>query len=137
MERKSLADAVSSLTSGRLRYAVTELSTLPRAGVVVEDRYSRVFTLERVHPAQVADGLAELQVRWTYRFLAPAFAWAETEPLATARIGLDDPLVTPGGRPEPATAEVRAWALSQGLPVADRGRLRPEVLRAWHEARGG
>jgi hypothetical protein len=32
--------------------------------VVVEDRYSQVFKLERVRPALVADGLAELQIRW-------------------------------------------------------------------------
>ena len=46
--------------AGRL----TELVALPRAAVVVEDRYSRVFKLARVWPALVADGLAELQVRW-------------------------------------------------------------------------
>ena len=96
VERKSLPDLVSSLTGGRLRYAVAELAALPRAAVVVEDRYSQVFTLERVRPALVADGLAELQVRWpnapivfcenrklaeewTYRLLAAAHAWAEAE----------------------------------------------------------
>jgi hypothetical protein len=34
VERKSLPDLVSSLTSGRLRYALGELATLPRAAVV-------------------------------------------------------------------------------------------------------
>ena len=107
VERKSLPDLVSSLAGGRLRYAVAELSTLPRAAVVVEDRYSQVFTLERVRPAVVADGLAELQVRWpdvpivfcenrklaeewTYRYLAAAYAWAEAERPAVTRIGVDD-----------------------------------------------
>ena len=52
------------MTGGRLRYALGELAALPRAAVVVEDRYSRVFALDRVRPALVADGLAELQVRW-------------------------------------------------------------------------
>ena len=106
-----------------------------------------------MRPAQVADGLAELQVRWpnvpivfcenrklaeewTYRFLAAAYAWAETEPAAAARIGVGEPSGPTAGRPEPTTAEVRAWALEQGLAVADRGRLRPEVLRAWHQAHG-
>jgi len=87
VERKSLQDLVSSLTSGKLGYLLGELSALPRAAVVVEDRYSRVFALERVRPAVVADGLAECQARfptvpivftetralaqqWTYRFLA-------------------------------------------------------------------
>jgi hypothetical protein len=34
----------------------------------------------------------------------------------------------------PATAEVRAWARAQGLTVPDRGRLRPEIHRAWQDA---
>lgn len=96
VERKSLADLVTSLTSGKLRYQVADLATLPRAAVVVEDRYSQLFKLDRVRPAVVADGLAELQIRWpnvaivfcetrplaeefTYRFLAAAHAWAVTE----------------------------------------------------------
>ena len=37
VERKSLADLVSSLISGKLRYAL---------GDVVEDRYSQVFKLD-------------------------------------------------------------------------------------------
>jgi len=64
VERKSRPDLVSSLTNGTLRYALGELSALPRAAVVVEDRYSQVFKLDRIRPAVVADGLAELQVRW-------------------------------------------------------------------------
>jgi hypothetical protein len=42
VERKSLPDLVSSLTSGRLRFALGELATLPRAAVVIEDRYSQI-----------------------------------------------------------------------------------------------
>ncbi|MCV7038960.1 Lsr2 dimerization domain-containing protein [Mycolicibacterium moriokaense] len=38
------------------------------------------------------------------------------------------------GAPEPNTAEVRSWARAAGLPVPDRGRLRPDICRAWHEA---
>ncbi len=64
VERKSLADLVTSLTSGKLRYQVADLAALPRAAVVVEDRYSQLFKLDRVRPAIVADGLAELQIRW-------------------------------------------------------------------------
>ncbi len=63
VERKSLADLVSSPTSGRLRFALGELAALPRVAVVVEDRYSRIFALERVRPVLVADGLAELHIR--------------------------------------------------------------------------
>ena len=70
---------------------------------MVEDRYSAVFKLTRVRPAQVADGLAEIQIRWpavpilfaetrqlaeewTYRFLAAARLWADTEPAAIDRL---------------------------------------------------
>lgn len=156
VERKSLVDLVASLTSGKLRYQVADLAALPRAAVVVEDRYSQLFKLDRVQPAVVADGLAELQIRWpavpvvfcesrqlaeewTYRFLAAALAWAITEQAALQRISTTS-LVdmtelnhAPAG-PQPSTAEVRAWARSNGLPVPERGRLRPEVWQAWREA---
>ncbi|HZD13880.1 MAG TPA: hypothetical protein VE196_01835 [Pseudonocardiaceae bacterium] len=123
---------------------------------LVEERYSQVFALDRVRPAVVADGLAELQVRWpmipivfcetraladewTYRCLTAAHAWAQTEDAAIARIGLtaghgdgdgtaDAPLA-----PDPSTAEVRAWARAHGIDVPDRGRLRPEVWQAWQQ----
>lgn len=152
VERKSLADLTSSLLNGKLRFAVAELAALPRAAVVVEERYSQVFALEYTRPAVVLDGLAELQVRypnvpivfcetrklaeeWTYRFLAAAHAWAVAERPALARIGL---AVEPGGTavpaPGPSVAEVRAWARANGLTVPDRGRLRPEVHAAWRAA---
>ena len=103
VERKSLADLIASLTSGRLRYALGELASVPRAAVVVEDRYSQVFKSDRVRPALIIDGLAECQVRWpeipivfcetrplaeewTYRYLAAAHHWASTEPAAAARV---------------------------------------------------
>ena len=89
VERKSLADFVATVTNGKLRFAMAALASMPRAAVVVEDRYSAIFKLERVRPRVVADGLAELQVRypsvpivfgetrqlaqeWTYRFLGAA-----------------------------------------------------------------
>ena len=83
----SLIDLVASLTSGKLRYALAELAALPRA--VVEDRYSQVFKLERVRPALVADGLAELQIRWP----SVPVVFCETRP----RRGMDLPV--PGRRP--------------------------------------
>ena len=161
VERKSLADLVASLTGGKLRYAVAELAALPRAAVVVEDRYSQVFRLERVRPALVADGLAELQVRWpnvpivfcetrllaeewTYRFLGAARAWADTEaasierltPLAAAAAATSELAPAPEV-PEPSAAEVRAWARATGLPVSGRGKLRPEIWAAWRAAQRG
>ena len=154
VERKSLADLVASLTGGKLRYQVGDLAALPRAAVVVEDRYSQLFKLDHVRPATVADGLAELQVRWsnvpvvfcetrqlaeewTYRFLAAAHAWAITEHAALQRISPTNidiaELDQAPAAPQPNTAEVRAWARTAGLRVPDRGRLRPEIWQAWHD----
>ncbi len=89
VERKRLDDLVSALTTGKLRYQVAELAALPRAAVVVEERYSSIFRLQHVRPAVVADALGEMQARypavpivfcetralseeWTYRFLGAA-----------------------------------------------------------------
>ena len=105
VERKSVPDLISSLTTGKLRYALGELAALPRAAVVVEDRYSQIYKQDRFRPALIADGLAECQVRWPnvpiqfcetrslaeewcYRFLAAAYAWARAEPAAIQRIGV-------------------------------------------------
>jgi hypothetical protein len=154
VERKSLPDLVSSLVNGTLRYALGELAALPRAAVVVEERFSRIFKLDRIRPAVVADGLAELQVRWpgvpivfcetrqlaeewTYRYLAAARTWAADELAVTARIGTGaDGAQTAAApaAPGPSTSEVRAWARAAGIVVPDRGRLRPEVGQAWRDA---
>ena len=154
VERKSLTDLASSLMNGTLRFALGELAALPRAAVVVEDRYSQVFKLDWVRPAVVADGLAELQVRWAgvpivfaesrslaeewvYRYLAAAHAWATDELALVDRLGQDhvEPeTVTASAALEPATSEVRAWARSAGLVVPERGRLRPDIWAAWRTA---
>jgi hypothetical protein len=151
VERKALADLVGSVSDGRLRFALTELATLPRAAVVVEERYSSIFKQAYVRPATIADGLAELQVRWpaipivfcdtralaeewTYRFLAAASSWAETEAVAAERIGDDSALADAPAAPPPSTAEVRRWARENGIVVPDKGRLRPEVHEAWRAA---
>lgn len=148
VERKSLPDLVTSLTTGKLAHAVAELAALPRAAVVIEERYSQLFKLDRVRPATVADGLAEVQLRWpavpivfcetrrlaeewTYRYLAGAHAWAATEPAAQARAGVSGSDLDTAPAAEPSTAEVRRWARSEGLAVSDRGRLRPEIWAAW------
>lgn len=103
VERKSLADLAASLTSGKLRYALADLAALPRAAVVVEDRYSGVFKLTHVRPSVVAEGLAEVQVRfpsvpivftetrslaeeWTYRFLAAALTFSRDDAAIAARL---------------------------------------------------
>jgi hypothetical protein len=168
VERKSLPDLVSSATNGKLRFALGELSALPRAAVVVEERWSSVFKLVHQRPAVVADAIAELQVRfptvpvffaetrslaeeWTYRWLAAALAEHELARSGDDRLlGLvvagELPAVEPASRSGvrrgaarpgaigPTPAVVRAWAVSQGLPVSDRGRLRPEIVAAYEAA---
>jgi len=155
VERKSVADLVSSLTSGRLRYALGELAALPRAAVVVEDRYSQIFKNEWVRPAVVADGLAECQVRWpnvpivfcetrslaeewTYRYLAAAHEWAATEAAAEERIGRQPSLPTVRQRNDRSSpAEIRRWARAHGIDVPDRGRIPSSVRAAWQRSTAG
>ena len=153
VERKSLADLVSSLTTGKLAYQLAELAGLPRAALVVEDRYAAVFKLDRVRPAVVADGLAECQVRWpavpivfcdtrklaqewTYRFLAAVSVAADDERPAD-RV-LADLAQPPPLAPRPPTpAEVRAWALISGYDVSDRGRVPARLVAAYLDERDG
>ncbi|WP_220449447.1 ERCC4 domain-containing protein [Nonomuraea longispora] len=141
VERKSLADLVGSLLNSRLKYQLTELAGLAHAAAVVEERYSQVFKLEHERPAVVADGIAELQVafpgvrivfcesrqlaeKWTYRFLAAAYAAADHSAEAARVVSTMD---EPATMPEPSTAEVRAWARENGLEVPTKGRLHPQV----------
>ena len=154
VERKSIGDLASSLTSGRLRYQLADLAQLPRAAVVVEDRWSEVFRQRHVRPAVLADGIAECQVRWpsvpivfcesrklaqewTYRFLAAALTHVEADAGAEAFL---DGLVpgTPVPPAEPTAADVRAWAAAQSIEVAAKGRI-PGTLRAAYDDahRGG
>jgi ERCC4 domain len=78
VERKTLDDLAGSLLSGRLTYALAELSALPRAAVVVEERYSRLFSFAHAPGARLAEGLAEAQAR----FPAVPVVFCETRPLA-------------------------------------------------------
>jgi hypothetical protein len=151
VERKSLVDLSSSLLNGKLRFALAGLSALPRAAVVVEDRYSKIFALEHVRPSVVADALAEAQLRWpsvpivfaetrtlaeewTYRYLAAGLAELAQQAAAD---DVELPAAGPLPKADPTTREVRTWALAQGLPVSDRGRLRPEVWQAYRAAQEG
>lgn len=150
VERKSLEDLVSSLLSGKLTYAAAELSALPRAAVVVEDRYSRLFKLEHAPGARVAEALAELQARfpalpvvfcetrplaqeWTYRWLGACLAELEA---ASATVGVEGSFATAGplAPAPPTSAAVRQWAQTTGLAVSDRGRVPAAVVQAYLEA---
>jgi ERCC4 domain len=92
VERKSLDDLVRRLIDGQLTYAIAGMAALPRAAIVVEDRYSSLFKLEHTKPGFVTELLAALTVRyptvpihfaetrplaeeWTYRFLGAALAY--------------------------------------------------------------
>ncbi|HEY2654198.1 MAG TPA: ERCC4 domain-containing protein [Solirubrobacteraceae bacterium] len=96
VERKSLDDLVRRLIDGQLTYAIADMATVPRAAVVVEDRYSNLFKLEHTKPGFVTELLAALTVRyptvpihfsetrplaeeWTYRFLGAALAYCQAD----------------------------------------------------------
>jgi hypothetical protein len=150
VERKSLADLVGSITTSRLKYLMADLAGLPRAALVVEDRYANVFKLDRIRPAVVADSLAELQVtwpaipilfadtrplaeEWTYRWLAAVAEHARDESAVLTRLAdLAVPDAPPA--PDPTTAEVRVWARRAGLDVPAGGRLKPEIWVAYRNA---
>lgn len=151
VERKSLTDLVSTMTTGKLRYLLADLEALPNAAVVVEDRYSAVFKLEHVRPTIVAEGLGEAAARfpsvpivfaetrplaqeWAYRFLGAALAH-HVEDREGSSIVADLPAAGEVPPPEPTTAEARAWARREGLTVSDRGKLPPDIWTAFHAAR--
>ena len=150
VERKSLEDLARSLVDGRLPGQLAELATVPRAAVVVEERYSRLFTLPYVKPGFVADLLARVQVRWptvpvffaetrplaeewTFRFLGAA----ASETVADERVARRLADLEPAGElaPAPPTpAQVRAWAVAQGMTVSAKGRIPQPVLAAYDVA---
>jgi len=150
VERKALGDLVSSLTTGKLKYQLTDLAAVPRAAVVVEERYSKAFQHEVVRASVVADALAEAQVafptvpimfcetrklaqEWTYRFLAAALAAAELDDYGAATVaGLAEASPLPPREPTPA--EIRVWAATQGIAVSRNGRVPAAVRAAFIEA---
>ena len=124
--------------------------------VEVEGRPSDVFKLDPsipVRPSVVAEGLAECQARvpsvpvifaetralaqqWTYRFFGACLVELAQEDGASARVADLSP--GPGMPPrEPTPAEIRAWAVAEGLPVSARGgRLAASVVAAYRAAHG-
>lgn len=147
VERKSLEDLVSSLLNGKLRYALAELSGIPRAAVVVEERYSRIFSLTYARPAVVADAIAECHARhpsvpivfaetralaqeWTYRFLAAARHEVSLEGAAADEFGA----LAPAG-PLPPVSEARRRPRSP-RPTQPTGRPDTAVVRAWASGLG-
>lgn len=153
VERKTLEDLAASLLSGRMTYAAADLSALPRAAVVVEDRFSRLFKLEHVSGSKVAEALAELQARfptlpvifcetrplaqeWTYRWLGACLHELEAA-RSTAAIETTFAAAGPiaeGPRTPPRPAQVRAWARANGMTVSDKGRIPTELMQAFAAA---
>ena len=147
VERKSAQDLVSSLTTGKLKYQMTELAAVPRSAVVVEERYSRVLAHEIVRRSVISDGLAEMQIafpavpimfcetrklaqEWTYRFLAAALTARDLDSFGSAVVaGLAS--AEPLAPPDPTPAEMRAWAAVNGYDVSDRGRIPADVRAAY------
>lgn len=151
VERKSLQDLVMTMTAGKLRYVLADLAALPHAALVVEDRYSAIFSLDRVRPAVVADGVAEAQARfpsvpiifaetrplaqqWTYRFFGACLS--EHADAVGVQARLDDLVEAPPLPPRQATtAEIRAWAIAQGFPISARGGRLPNEVREAYASR--
>ncbi len=150
VERKSLDDLASTASRGGLPGLLAGLSVVPRAALVVEDRYGAVFRHPHVRPGVLAELVAEAQVRvpdvpivfadtrklaeeWAYRFLGAALAHHAADVLAA---DLVEPLVSAGPlAPAPPTAAaVRAWARDAGIDVPERGRVPRAVLGAYWEA---
>ena len=146
VERKSLQDLAGSLLSGKLTYALAELTALPRAGLVVEDRYSALFKLEHVAGGRVADALAEAQARfpsvpvmfaetrplaqeWTYRFLGAALSELSSHAGADRPAGSDLlALSYPDAQPSPNDLD-QSVAPLEASPAAVQ-------VRRWAASRG-
>ncbi|MGI8661888.1 MAG: ERCC4 domain-containing protein [Acidimicrobiales bacterium] len=96
VERKKRQDIAGRLVDGSLLITLGELATVPRAAIVVEDRWADVFRLQHVSPSMVAEMIPAAQVRyptvpivfcetralaqeWTYRFLGAALNYADEE----------------------------------------------------------
>jgi hypothetical protein len=52
VERKTINDLISSMISGRMKFLLAELAAQPRAAVVVEEGYSKIFK----HPYVTGSG---------------------------------------------------------------------------------
>ena len=151
VERKSLADLATTISTGKFHYLLAGLNDVPRSAVVVEDRYSSLFKLTHVRGAVLAEALATAQVtyptvpvifcetrplaqEWAYRFLGAAAAHHLDD---TSAAGLADEL-PPGGPiapPPPTAGEIRAWAAANGFEISGRGRI-PKSIVAAFESRG-
>jgi hypothetical protein len=96
VERKSLPDLAGALSNGTLVFELAKLTEMPRAAVVVEDRYGNLLKHAYTPAGFLPDMLARVQVRypeisivfletrplaeeWTFRYLGAALAEFESE----------------------------------------------------------
>ena len=96
VERKSLTDLAGGLNNGTLIFELAKLAEMPRAAVVVEDRYGNLLKHAYTPAGFLPDMLARVQVRypeipivfletrplaeeWTFRYLGAALAEFESE----------------------------------------------------------
>ncbi len=150
VERKSLADLATTVSTGKLRYVLADLCTIPLSAVVVEDRYSAIFKLRHVRGAVLAEALATAQVaypsvpvvfcetrplaqEWAYRFLGAAVAH-HVDDTSAAPLADGLPAGGPLGPPPPTAGEIRRWAIVNGFELSTRGRI-PKVVAEAYEAR--
>ena len=155
VERKTVDDLASSLLAGRLTYALAELAALPRAAVVVEAGYSKIFTqtlqLRRHGRRGARRGPGPIPERADHVLREPGHGPGMDLPLAgrlPGRVadgaGHDRPgadlragaIISESGRPEPTAAQIRRWARDQGMAVPDKGRIPARVRQAFARAGG-
>lgn len=96
VERKSLADLAGGLNNGTLIFELAKLAEMPRAAIVVEDRYGNLLKHAYAPAGFLPDMLARVQVRypeiaivfletrplaeeWTFRYLGAALAEYDSE----------------------------------------------------------
>jgi hypothetical protein len=78
VERKTLSDLASGLNNGTIVFELAKLGALPRAALVVEDRYSALLKVAHAPAGFLPDLLARVQVRYP----EVPIVFAETRPLA-------------------------------------------------------
>lgn len=78
VERKSIDDLGTSLSNGTLVFELAKLGEVPRAAIVVEDRYSSLLKHAYTPAGFLPDMLARVQVRYP----EIPIVFAETRPLA-------------------------------------------------------
>jgi len=139
VERKSLADLTGCLNNGTLVFELAKLAEVPRAAVVVEDRYGNLLKHAYAPAGFLPDMLARVQIRypeipivfletrplaeeWTFRYLGAALVEHESEQHAgpqvrAAELPLDYEAVRPSRRAADPSATPRARRCARRAPT--------------------